>query len=143
MQAGVRYCSFPYTFGTVLKFSFDEANSLMMIVNMVYLSTLTDRVAVLPPFMPMHVGSDAPPVPFGEVFDVPRLSKTLGVPLLEWRDIKDPKSTELETLGCWSVWEAVSGEEPRPSLAPYVLSLGSSQLESIKISSAFKEIPHQ
>jgi hypothetical protein len=100
------------------------ANNFMTIVNMVYLSTLTDRVPILPAFMPMHVGADAPAIPFGEVFDIPRLASIMRRPLLEWHEIKDPLSTELEPLGCWSLWEAVSNSEPRPSLAPNVYSLG-------------------
>jgi hypothetical protein len=100
------------------------ANNLMSIVNMIYLSTLTDSVPILPPFMPLHIGQDAPAVPFGEVFDIPRLASVMGRPLLEWHQIKDRKSTELEPLGCWSVWDSVTKHGPRPSSAPDRLFLG-------------------
>lgn len=68
------------------------------------MALLTDRVAILPPFAPSHIGQDAGLFPFGEVFDVPRLSKEMGLPVIEWRDVKDPASTEVDQLGCWSIW---------------------------------------
>ncbi|KAJ7167947.1 hypothetical protein C8R46DRAFT_898646, partial [Mycena filopes] len=41
--------------------------------------------------------------------DFPRLRRELGTPVLEWRDVKDVGSDEIEELGCWDVrhktWE--------------------------------------
>jgi hypothetical protein len=44
-----------------------------------------------------------------EVFDLPRLSSALGLPLVEWPDAKDlaGPDIEVEQLGCWSVREAI------------------------------------
>lgn len=74
--------------------------------NLLYLSKLTGRVAILPAFAPIHVGYHEPTIPFGDVFDVPLLSRALGQPIAEWRDVKDPANTEVEPLGCWSAWLA-------------------------------------
>jgi hypothetical protein len=64
---------------------------------------LTRRVAVLPAFQPMHIGP-SPIVAYGDVFDVPRLARSLGVGIIEWRDLKLPFQAEgeFEELGCWS-----------------------------------------
>ena len=55
-----------------------------------------------------------------------RLRKGLGKPVLEWREVKDEKSVEVEDIGCWSVWwTAQTGAEgPRDSRAPELLHLG-------------------
>lgn len=80
--------------------------------NLVYLSILTDRIPVLPPFAPTHVGEEvAPMLPFGEVFDVPRLSQSLRQPVLEWRDLKTESTMkEQEIIGCWDVWSSEAGQ---------------------------------
>jgi hypothetical protein len=51
-------------------------------------SQLSVRTPVLPPFAPIHVNALAGFIPFGDVFDIPRLSEILGLEILEWRDIK-------------------------------------------------------
>jgi hypothetical protein len=85
------------------------------------------RTPILPPFAPIHVNRIAGFMPFGDVFDVPRLSTALGIEILEWRDLKiipkDPlykprpqdaveglSQTEVldsddkkDELGCWSL----------------------------------------
>lgn len=53
-----------------------------------YLGLITDRVPIIAEFIPSHIGGHVPPIPFGEVFDVPRLRKELGKPVLEWREVK-------------------------------------------------------
>ncbi|KAK7058451.1 hypothetical protein VNI00_002085 [Paramarasmius palmivorus] len=94
-------------------------NDVMAYVNLIYLGLITDRIPVLPVFTPSHIGGDKPPIAFGDVFDVPRLSKLLGKPVIEWRDIKDPKSEHVDDLGCWSVWASVQGDpNPRDSQVP-------------------------
>lgn len=80
----------------------------------------------MPMFTPSHIGDHVVTIPFGDVFDVPRLSEALGKPVLEWRDVKDPNSTNIDELGCWNIWEAVQEREkfPRRSPVPGHLKLG-------------------
>jgi len=75
---------------------------------------LTERVPIIGPFNPSHVGGDAGEIPFSEIFDIEYLSKTIGVPVLEWSEVKDPSSQEIEDIGCWSVWQAVQTRESEP-----------------------------
>jgi hypothetical protein len=57
-------------------------------MNLLYLADITERIAVIPYFTPTHVGGSAPPLPFGDVFDLPRLQKEIGRPILEWHQVK-------------------------------------------------------
>ncbi|OCH94686.1 hypothetical protein OBBRIDRAFT_722038 [Obba rivulosa] len=100
-------------------------NDVMTYANMVYLGSITDRVTILPMFIPSHVGGDAGDLAFGEVFDVPRFNRDSGIPAVEWSEVKDPQSEEMDTLGCWSVWEAVQYNEhyARHSWVPEKLNL--------------------
>ncbi|KAG8876594.1 hypothetical protein FRB98_007238 [Tulasnella sp. 332] len=69
-------------------------NNFMGYVNMIYLSLLTSRVAVIPPLVPstLHLGQEdrkLPFVSFSNVFDVPRLRSSLnGHPIIDWKDLK-------------------------------------------------------
>ncbi|EIN11023.1 hypothetical protein PUNSTDRAFT_85524 [Punctularia strigosozonata HHB-11173 SS5] len=99
-------------------------NDVMTYGNLIYLGMITNRVPVIPPFTSSgHIGF-AQPVPFGDIFDILRLRKAVG-PILEWRDIKDPESEEIEDIGCWNIWEAVQYEHknPRHSHVPTWLNL--------------------
>jgi hypothetical protein len=99
---------------------------------LIYLGLITDRIPVLPVFTPSHIGGDKPPIAFGDVFDVPRLSKLLGKPVIEWRDVKDPKSDQVDDLGCWSVWASVQGDpNPRDSQVPIHTKLGANLLVKV------------
>jgi hypothetical protein len=69
---------------------------------------------ILPKFVPVHVGGHVPPMSVSDVFDLPRLGKELGWPILEWHDVKDEKSLTLDDVGCWSVWQAVTVRDPSP-----------------------------
>lgn len=102
------------------------ANDIITYANLIYLGTITDRVPVMPMFTPSHIGGDADPIPFGDVFDVPRFIRDSGINIVEWRDVKQPDSDVLEDLGCWNVWEAVQYYEhfPRNSAVPNWLKLG-------------------
>lgn len=84
---------------------------------------------VIPPFVPSHIGSDVPPIAFGEVFDVPRLRQAVG-PIVEWHELKNPESSQLEDIGCWNIWQAVQfdADSPRYSVVPSWLNLGKSTL---------------
>lgn len=76
-------------------------------------------------FIPSHIGA-VPSIDFGLVFDVPRLRQALQVPILEWHEVKERNSQELEELGCWNTWEAVQDREafPRGSSVVNLLNLG-------------------
>jgi hypothetical protein len=95
-------------------------------MNLIYLGLITDRIPILAMFTPSHIGGHVPAIPFGEVFDMPRLRKSLQRPVLEWREVKNDESTDVELLGCWNTWESVQFNEhfPRRSVIPSMLSLG-------------------
>ena len=110
-------------------------------VNLLYLASLTERIPILPPFVPNHhvctlyhllnsllidrpslVRVNGFALPFGEVFDLPRLRQTLRRPIIEWHEVKhleDPTSVKMppkntsEPIGCWTT---------RPSRLPPVWS---------------------
>ncbi len=77
---------------------------------------LTERVPIIGPFTPSHIGGDAGEILFGEVFDIEYLSKSIGVPVLEWSEVKNSSSQEIEDIGCWSVWQAVQKRESDPRI---------------------------
>ncbi|KAJ7654723.1 hypothetical protein B0H17DRAFT_956880 [Mycena rosella] len=100
-------------------------NDVITFINLVYLGLITDRVAILPVFMSTHLPGNAPALHFGEVFDLPRLRRALGKPVLEWREVKQPNSPILDDIGCWNIWESVQYREnaPRHSNVPWKLNL--------------------
>ncbi|EED85211.1 predicted protein [Postia placenta Mad-698-R] len=100
-------------------------NDVMTYANLIYLGIITSRVPIIAMFTPSHIGGDAETIPFGDVFDVPRFIRDSGVDMLEWREVKDPGSNEIEDLGCWNIWEAVQYNEhyPRRSAVPGWLGL--------------------
>jgi hypothetical protein len=93
--------------------------------NLIYLGIITDRIPIIPKFTPSHIGGDAANLPFGEVFDVPRLSSLIGMPVVEWTDVKQQSSTEIDVLGCWSVWQSQQYYEdfPRMTWFPHTMAL--------------------
>lgn len=95
----------------------------MGMVHTIYLGMLSNRVPVLPPFVPTHVG---PTNEFyvGDLFDLPRLRKGIRHPVIEWRDVKDTaRVDQRETLNCWSARQSWDHEEPG-SVYSWWLSLG-------------------
>ncbi|KAF9654199.1 hypothetical protein BDM02DRAFT_3182029 [Thelephora ganbajun] len=82
------------------------SNDVMAFGNLIYLALITDRIPVIPKFTPSHVLVDghADDLPFGEVFDIPRLASLIKSPILEWRDIKIDESPVVESMGCWAIW---------------------------------------
>ncbi|KAF8215953.1 hypothetical protein K438DRAFT_2106209 [Mycena galopus ATCC 62051] len=99
-------------------------------INLIYLGMITDRVPVLPVFLPSHFmlnnyGDDHSPLAFGDVFDLPHLRNATKKPVLEWRDVKAPNSTITDDIGCWNVWESIQYHDkaPRQSFAPWFLKL--------------------
>jgi len=95
-------------------------------MNLIYLGTITERIPVIPMFIPTHIGGHVPPINFGEVFDIPRLSKALRIPIVEWHEMKNLSAHERDEIGCWSVWQAVQEQEqePRKSFLLDLLDLG-------------------
>jgi hypothetical protein len=82
---------------------------------------LTERVPIIGPFTPSyHFGNEleAGNIPFGEVFDIDYLSDKIGMPILEWHEVKNlsAQAPEIEDIGCWSVWQAVQDREPTPRI---------------------------
>ncbi|KDR85480.1 hypothetical protein GALMADRAFT_53717 [Galerina marginata CBS 339.88] len=100
-------------------------NDVMTYINLIYLGILTNRVPIIPMFVPSHIGGSVPPIDFGEVFDVPRLVKAIRKPVLEWHQVKNISAGDLDELGCWNLWEAVQEREniPRRSSVPNLLKL--------------------
>ncbi|KAG2022927.1 hypothetical protein CC2G_000641 [Coprinopsis cinerea AmutBmut pab1-1] len=102
-------------------------NDVMTYINLIYLGIITERIPIIPPFTPSHIGGldTVRPIVLSEVFDVQRLRTAIRTPILEWHEVKNPNSTELEELGCWNTWEAVQERErfPRRSPIPNLLSL--------------------
>jgi len=100
-------------------------------INMIYLSTLTGRTPLLPPFAPSHVSWDGGFLDWSDVFDLPRLSQAINSTIIEWRDVKanisgDTILSKNDEIGCWSLWSLVSPEEdkaPRQSVIPAKLRL--------------------
>ncbi|KAG5649844.1 hypothetical protein H0H81_001801 [Sphagnurus paluster] len=114
------------------------ANDVMTYINLIYLALITDRIPVIPMFTPSHIGGAVPPIDFGLVFDVPRLRRALNIPVLEWHEVKDRSSTQIDELGCWNTWEAVQKKEahPRASHVPNHLRLGMSDPTLLRFSDA-------
>lgn len=94
--------------------------------NMIYLARITGRVPILPHFVPSHIGGDAGSIAFGDVFNTTRLGEAIGIPVVEWQDVKKPGSEVVDEVGCWDVWQATQYSEdfPRRSGMLSQLNLG-------------------
>lgn len=78
---------------------------------------MTERVPIIGLFSPSHAIAgryDVGDIHFSEVFDIDHLSRATGIPILEWHEVKNPSSQEIEDIGCWSVWQAVQTRESAP-----------------------------
>ncbi|RDX51420.1 hypothetical protein OH76DRAFT_1417184 [Lentinus brumalis] len=105
-------------------------NDQITIGNLIYLATITGRIPILPPFT-SYINGD--PMPFSQIFDVPRMVLALNTPILEWHMVKDLELARsqktYDELGCWNVWEAVdlhppeNERGPRGSVTPSLLNL--------------------
>lgn len=87
--------------GLTIVSNLGTANDVMAFCNMIYLALLTKRVPILARFAPTHVGNAAGFIPFSEIFDLPRMSKAIGIPMVEWGQLKNLTSEPLEDIGCW------------------------------------------
>ncbi|KAG6330606.1 hypothetical protein ID866_8483 [Astraeus odoratus] len=110
-------------------------NDVMTLGNLIYLAMLTERVPILPRFLPTHVGGDQPYIPFSEVFDIPRLSRTLRMPILEWDQVKDLNSTTVDELGCWAVWPTIAYNDNTPPR-------GSRNIPALKLGRRLFDVDH-
>ena len=75
---------------------------------MIYLGLITGRVPIVNVFNPSHLLSyhpDAGSIAFDEVFDLDTLSENIGLPVLQWHEVKDVDSEEVEDIGCWNICE--------------------------------------
>lgn len=97
-----------------------------MQANLIYLAIITDRVPIIPPFVPSHIGGDAGSIAFGDVFNTTRLGESIGIPVIEWKDVKRPGSEVVDEVGCWDIWQATQYDEdfPRRSGMLTQLNLG-------------------
>ncbi|KAJ7103060.1 hypothetical protein B0H15DRAFT_767901, partial [Mycena belliarum] len=108
-------------------------NDVISYINLIYLGLITDRVTILPMFLSTHLPQHAGPFVFGDVFDMPRLRRALGKPVLEWREVKQTDSPVMEDIGCWNVWETVSTDgAPRQSPVDHMLNLDISYTQTPK-----------
>ncbi|KAF8634864.1 hypothetical protein AX15_000619 [Amanita polypyramis BW_CC] len=100
-------------------------NDVITYMHLLYLATITQRIPILGVFTPSHIGFEVESIEFGKVFDVPRISKLIGLPVLEWHEVKDKNSSEVDEIGCWDVWESVqlTESEPRKSRLPGLIGL--------------------
>jgi hypothetical protein len=103
-----------------------SANNIRIFHILIWLALLSRRVAVMPPFIASHIGLSEPNLPFGEVFDIPRLSSAIGIGIIEWRDLKLPVAAtdEPEEIGCWSTFMPHHNGEHLHSAMEDYLGLG-------------------
>ncbi|KAJ7665222.1 hypothetical protein DFH06DRAFT_1323617 [Mycena polygramma] len=101
------------------------ANDVISDINLMYLGLITDRVSILPAFTSTHFPGNTPPLLFSVAFDIPRLRRLMGKPILEWSEVKQTDSPILEDIGCWNVWESIQYNDPGPrfSYVPQMLNL--------------------
>ncbi|EKM84096.1 hypothetical protein AGABI1DRAFT_67300 [Agaricus bisporus var. burnettii JB137-S8] len=116
-------------------------NDVMTYINLIYLALITDRIPIIPMFVPSHIGGDKPNVDFSEVFDVQQLARDVGIPVLEWHQVKNRTSEVLDDLGCWNTWEAVQEHEHFARRSPVTSHL-KFDISYTKAPSWIKVIPH-
>ena len=97
----------------------------MTITNLLYVALLSNRTAVLPPTVPIHIPWEAGFPYFSEIIDIPRLSSTIQVPIIEWSDLKSKTSAHVDQLGCWTTWGGIipSEKKARNGFVPGFLKL--------------------
>ncbi|KDN51561.1 hypothetical protein RSAG8_00106, partial [Rhizoctonia solani AG-8 WAC10335] len=107
-------------------------NQFMEVASLVYLGILTGRVPVVPAFLAEHFGNptDITPTPFSDIFDLPYLSGKLGLPIVEWHELKrtayslvDGPHPETEKIGCWSTTAGYKNSRPSYSYSTEIYGL--------------------
>lgn len=91
--------------------------------------------------MPSHLPHNVAPIPFDEVFDLPRLREEIKMHVVQWNEVKQSTSEEYDGLGCWNTWEVSRPDDhkPRDSPVPELLKLGTSLLFSSSHDPGLKE----
>ncbi|KAF7290982.1 Lysophospholipase [Mycena chlorophos] len=87
------------------------SNDIMAYMTLLFLAKMTERVAIMDSFFPnpQHVGAgyDEEHQPknldFSEAFDIPRFTKLTGVDVVQWSQVKNASTDDLDTLGCWDL----------------------------------------
>nr|GAT53042.1 predicted protein [Mycena chlorophos] len=95
------------------------SNDIMAYMTLLFLAKMTERVPIMDTFFPnpQHVGAgyDAEHQPknldFSEAFDIPRFTKLTGVDVLQWSQVKNASTDDIDTLGCWDL-ESLNGRGP-------------------------------
>ncbi|KAI0770948.1 hypothetical protein BD413DRAFT_626744 [Trametes elegans] len=91
------------------------------------------------------------PLPFSDIFDVPRMVSALNAPILEWHMVKDLERAHAEDvkdeIGCWNIWEVdnVPSDGPRGSYTTTLLNLDISYTRapaSVKLIPNFEHDSH-
>ncbi|KAI0641196.1 hypothetical protein C8Q79DRAFT_1003897 [Trametes meyenii] len=122
----------------------------LQIGNLIYLSMITGRIPIIPPFT-SHINEQASPLPYSDIFDVPRMVLALNTPILEWHMIKDLEHSQTpdarDELGCWNIWEVdnMQSTGPRSSYSTELLNLDISYTRapaSVKLIPNFEHDSH-
>ncbi|KAG8901194.1 hypothetical protein FRC00_008449 [Tulasnella sp. 408] len=107
-------------------------------INLIHLAYVSQRVPVLPPLLPdeEHLGRGGSPLDAGDIFDLPRLAKTLKLPILEWEQLKRARYSRAyvpadqeshvddEVLGCWGTYQPTDEDyDPSYAFTPHFLHL--------------------
>lgn len=71
-------------------------NDFMSYINMIYLSTLTGRTPILPPFYPSHVSWAGGFIYFSEIFDLPRMSRRVYLTRMRKLDVGRPGALSVQ-----------------------------------------------
>ncbi|KAH9933950.1 uncharacterized protein BXZ73DRAFT_45906 [Epithele typhae] len=103
-------------------------NDQITLGNLIYLSKISGRVPVLPP-LTSHIDAQKDPLDFSRIFDLPRLTRESGIPILEWSMIKDLDRAwsegVVDELGCWNIWQRqdITADGPRRTYTSELLKL--------------------
>jgi len=119
-------------------------NNVMTYINLIYIARLTERISILGPFYPGHLPESAGPMNVGAIFDLPKLSNAINLPVLEWSEVKDFNATDavVDDLGCWSVWAVgnTNVKEPRRNDQEASLKIDASYTPAPKDAKLFPEL---
>lgn len=92
------------------------SNQFQILCHLLYLASRTRRIPVVQLLQPVHL-SQWELRRWTDFFDMERMTRETGVPVLEWPDLKSapPESTlPIEQLACWSTTESALGEHADP-----------------------------
>ncbi|GAA5975685.1 hypothetical protein JCM10908_005242 [Rhodotorula pacifica] len=88
-----------------------HANQFIGVMNLLYLAKVTNRVAIIPTFTPLHFSGT--PQDLDVFYDLDRFIRESGIPAVKLSDCKpfgdENSHLAIEKLSCWSVLERVAG----------------------------------